>query len=306
MYQAAAISELAPSLAYLLPDTRYFEMDSKRAGTRFSAWITPPANYDEDQTKAYPVVYQVDGNLFFPATAPFHQALPRDGISPIRPFILVSISYAAQESQDWQWLRVRDLVPPGEPVPEAMYQALEYSEQAGLVTAEKAERYRAMFAAPAADKFLAFIEEELHPALAGIFRIDEAEAGLWGDSYGGLFAVYAAINRSKLFKRIGAGSPGIIDGSQIFCAYREAVASRNDYSGRRLHVTLASLELTQPTIYQSIVARGTAALLAETTLRPLPGLQVSTEIIPLETHLTAGVPAWFSFLRACYGMVPAA
>lgn len=306
MNQAAAISEMTPALAYLLPDTRYFEMDSEIAGTRFSAWVTPPADYDDNQTHAYPVVYQVDGNLFFPATAPFHQALSRDGISPIRPFILVSISYAARDSQDWQWLRVRDLVPPGEPVPEAMYQALEYSQQAGLVTAEKAELYRAMFAAPAADKFLAFIEEELHPALAVIFRMDGAETGLWGDSYGGLFAVYAAINRSKLFKSIGAGSPGIIDGSQTLCAYRKAVESGNDYSGRRLHVTLASLELTQPSIYQSIVARGTAALLAETTLRPLPGLHVSTEIIPLESHLTAGVPAWFSFLRACYGMASVA
>lgn len=302
MDQSVALTEAAPSLASLLPDSRYFEMNSRIAGARFSAWVTPPANYDADQASTFPVVYQVDGNLFFPATAPFHQALPRDGLAPVKPFILVSIGYSVDESQEWQWLRVRDLLPPREAVPEAMYQALEYSEHAGLVPEIKAKEYRAMFAEPAGDKFLGFLEKELHPALAKMFRIDATEVGLWGDSYGGLFAAYVAIQRSKLFKYIGAGSPGITENSQIFDLYREAHESNGDYSGRRLHITLAARELTQPSIYQWLVARSTAALLAQTTLNPLPGLEVSTEIIPLESHLTAGVPAWFSFLRACYGM----
>ncbi len=304
MDKSVELAESAPSFGSLFSSTRYFEVDSKIAGVRFSAWVTLPAQYDADETQSFPVVYQVDGNLFFPATAPFHQAMPSDSLSPLVPFILVSVGYSNAESQDWQWLRVRDLLPPDEPIPEAMLQAVEYSVQAGLLSKEKGDQYLTMFGKPAADKFLGFLEGELHPALAATFRIDEDDVGLWGDSYGGLFAAYVAIKRSSLFKRIGAGSPGIIENSKIFTLYQQAVDAKEDYSGRRLHVTFAARELTQPTIYQWLVARGTTELLAQTTLHPLPGLQVSTEIIPLETHLTAGVPAWFSFLRACYGLSP--
>ncbi|WBX86219.1 alpha/beta hydrolase [Sphingosinicella microcystinivorans] len=306
MDNSVELAESAPPFGSLFPSARYFEIDSNIAGERFSAWISLPAQYDADETQSFPVVYQVDGNLFFPATAPFHQAVPRDSLSPVIPFILVSVGYSDAQSQDWQWLRVRDLLPPGEAIPEAMLQAVEYAVQAGLLSKEKGDAYLTMFSTPAADKFLGFLEGELHPTLAAKFRIDEENVGLWGDSYGGLFAAYVAIKRSSLFKRIGAGSPGIIENSQIFKLYQQALDSKEDYSGRRLHVTIAARELTQQTIYQWLVARGTTELLAETALHPLPGLQVSTEIIPLETHLTAGVPAWFSFLRACYGRSVAA
>lgn len=294
--------ESAPSFAQLFPSTRYFEVDSEIAGTRFSAWVTPPAQYDLDKTQKFPILYQVDGNLFFPATAPFHQAGQGDSMSPLTPFILVSVGYSERESHAWTWLRVRDFVPPGEAVPEVMLQALEQAVKAGMLPQDEGDRYQAMFANPAADKFLGFLENELHPLLKEAYRLDENDVGLWGDSYGGLFAAYVALKRSNLFKRIGAGSPGIVgEDSQIFKLYQQAVASKQDYSGRRLHVTLGARELTDPSIYQSITARGTSELLAQTSLHPLPGLEVSAELIPSETHLTQTVPAWFSFLRACYG-----
>lgn len=295
------LTELEPSFAALFPATRYFEMDSKIAGARFSAWVTPPAQYDADETQTFAVVYQVDGNLFFPSTAPFHQAGASDGIAPLRPFILVSVGYSKEESQAWTWLRVRDLLPPNEAVPEVMRQAVEASVQYGKLPRDEADRYLKMFDKPAADKFLGFLENELHPRLAKAYRIDESDVGLWGDSYGGLFAAYVAIKRSDLFKFVGAGSPGILEDSQIFKLYRQALAAKTDYSGRRLHVTLGGREWTDPSIYQWITARGASELLAKTSQHPLPGLQVSAELIPLETHLTSTIPAWFSFLRACYG-----
>jgi hypothetical protein len=302
MVSSLKLTETAPSFSALFPSTRYFEIDSDIAGARFSAWVTPPAQYDADKTQAYPVVYQVDGNLFFPATVPFHQAGQNDPLSPQIPFILVSIGYSTPESKEWVWLRVRDLLPPNEPIPDVMRQAVELGVKAGSVSRDDGNRYLAMFDKPAGDKFLAFIEQELHPQLAKTFRIDESNVGLWGDSYGGLFAAYVAIKRSNLIKTVGAGSPGIVGAeSQIFELYRQALSSKRDYSGRKLHVTIGARELTQPSIYQWLTGRAASDLLAQTSLHPLPGLQVSAEVIPLETHLTGGVPAWFSFLRACYG-----
>ena len=199
--EAVRLTEAEPSFAALFPSTRYFEVQSRIAGTRFSAWVTLPALYDLDKSRKFPVLYQVDGNLFFPATAPFVQAGHNDVMSPQTPFILVSVGYSVGESHAWPWRRVRDLLPPGEPVPEAMRQALQRTVEAGLLPTEEGDRYLAMFAEPAGDRFLGFLERELHPLVSDAFRADGDDVGLWGDSYGGLFAAYVAISRSDLFNR---------------------------------------------------------------------------------------------------------
>ncbi|UZT99080.1 hypothetical protein ODZ84_05800 [Chryseobacterium fluminis] len=124
--------------------------------------------------------------------------------------------------------------------------------------------------------------------------------GLWGFSYGGLFTSYAAL-KGSIFKNIGIGSPGITrDNSLIFKLYDEAATSEINFSGRHLHITLGGRELSDSSPYRWLTARGTSELLAKVQLQPLAGMEISSEIIALETHLTGGVPAWFSFLRACY------
>lgn len=293
--------ESEPSFRNLFPSTQYFDIGSQVVGARFGVWITLPAQYEADRTRAYPIVYQMDGNLFFPATAPFHQGGESDQLSPHIPFIMVSVGYSQDESHAWPWLRIRDLTPPGEPVPDVIRQTIAPAVRSGRITPEEGDRYQAMFANPSADNFLAFLEQELHPELSRRFRIDETNVALWGYSYGGLFSAYAAVKRSNLFKCVGAGSPGIVGAnSRIFELYQQAVASGADYSGRRLHVTLGARELADTSLYQWVIARGTSELLAQTSQHPLPGLKVSSEIIPLETHLTGAAPAWFSFVRACY------
>ncbi|MEJ2880551.1 alpha/beta hydrolase [Pedobacter sp. GR22-6] len=295
------LEEIIPSFQTVFPQTRYFEIDSEVAGNRFSASVTVPAGYDQQNSESFPIVYQIDANLYFPSTAPFHLATHGDVMSTLRPFILVSIGYSQEESHKWDWLRVRDLVPPGDVVPEIFYQTLDGSVQTGLISQDQSDVYRAMFSKPAGDKYLSFLENELHPLLAQTFRIDQNDVGLWGFSYGGLFTSYVALKGSSIFKKIGAGSPGIVGkDSYISKLYEEAIASKIDFSGRGLHVTLGARELADLSPYQWLTARGTSELLAQTSLQPLPGLQVSSEIIPLETHLTGGIPAWFSFLRACY------
>ncbi len=187
-----------------------------------------------------------------------------DKLSPHMPFIMVSVGYSKRESHAWPWLRIRDLTPPGEAVPDVIRQTVEPAVKAGRLSQDEGRRYLAMFANPAADTFLAFLEQELHPQLARTFRTDPNNVALWGYSYGGLFSTYVAIRRSDLFTCIGAGSPGIVaQDSRIFGLYRRAAASKQDYSGRRLHVTLGARELAQPSIYQWLIARGASELLAQ-------------------------------------------
>lgn len=153
---------------------------------------------------------------------------------------------------------------------------------------------------PAADRFLAFLSDELHPWIASLYRVDEAATGLFGYSYGGLFATYAALRRTR-FRRVGAGSPGIVArASKLFAAYEAELAANADHSGRMLHMTVCEREITVPSFYQVAVGAGSAEFMTLAGTRPLRGLRFSSHISPLESHASGLWPSWFSFLRTCY------
>lgn len=296
------VVEREPSFRSMFPFSHYFEVKSKIAETRYGVWVTVPPGYEQAPAdQRYPVAYQTDGNLFFMTTAPLHGGLTGELLSPLVPFIQVSVGYTEPEAHAWFWLRVRDFVPPGEVVPQSLATSVEVAAKAGHLQPEEADRYLAMFEKPAGDKFLGFLEKELHPLIGERFRIQSDQASLWGYSYGGVFSTYAALQRSPVFTRVGAASPGFLyKTSRIFDIYRQAIAEKRDYSGHEFHVTMNEREITQASLYRSIVAAGTTELLSMMVSAPLPGLKTSTEIVPHESHLSGGTPAWFSFLRSFF------
>lgn len=289
------------SFASLFPRTRYFEMNSSNTGARYAIWVTVPPTYTADDTRNFPVIYEPDGNIGFPQSAPIDAMLYIDPIHPILPFIKVSVGYTPAEAQHFSALRNRDLIPPGDPVGETMRNALSDMAAANYISEQTAQIGRDLKLDGGADRFQAFIEDELHPALFQRYRIDSDLVGLWGYSLGGLFTTYVALKRSALFKAIGAGSPAIMqDRSIIFDFYRVQRKAELDYSGWQFHLTVALSEVTEPTYYQVLVGAGTTTLMALMGQSPLPGLRLTSEIITFGSHATAFQPSWNSFLRACY------
>ncbi len=299
------LRELAPAFSALLPWTRYFEIDSSVAAARFAVWATIPLKYLSGENRSYPAIYILDGNMTVPQTAAFH-LLESDPVHPIQPFVLFGVGYPAAQASRQLALRARDLIPRGEPLPGgADPKSLRRLVERGLLDEAGAELYLANLRAPAADRFLAFLTNELHPQLCRLFRIEAQSAGLYGYSYGGLFCLAAALERSALFRRIGAGSPAIAPQvSQIFARYRAQYEAAADHSGRMLHVTVCETELTANSYYRTLVGAGTAELLALAQSHPLNALRLSSCVIPRETHATGLLPSWHSFLRACYPAAP--
>jgi predicted alpha/beta superfamily hydrolase len=295
-----------PPISTLLPNTRYFEVTSAVAGARYAIWVTTPAGYERAAGMRFPVLYLPDGNGAAPSFIPRTPYLQVDPINPIQPFIMVCVGYPAEDAPRALAVRARDLLPPGEPLPPGVEQAMDATVQAGLLDRAGADLYLRNLRNPAGDKFLSFLLDELHPAVSAAYRVDDSNgAGLFGFSYGGLFAAYAALRRTPLFRRIGAGSPGILPGqSRLFKMYREEAASGADYSGRLLHMTLCERELTYPSSYQPLVAAGTAEFITLAGTQPLKGLSFSSKIIPEESHITGSAPSFASFLRTAYGGRP--
>ena len=216
-----------------LADTDYFEMRSS-AGHDYGVWVTTPPGYDRATTQA-PVVYVLDGNFAVGLTAPLI-VTQMDPMQHIQPYIQVSIGYAGEEAQDWDRLRNRDFVPPGEPIAKELIDALELGVEMGVRTREEADAYLAELRDTHADVFLSFLNAELHPRIAHDYGAAASGHGLFGYSYGGLFALYAWLTGSTLFESIGAGSPGVIaEDSRIFTQLHQLGDTRN---ATKLHVTL--------------------------------------------------------------------
>jgi predicted alpha/beta superfamily hydrolase len=273
-----------------LADTDYFEMRSS-AGHDYGVWVTTPPGSNRASTQA-PVVYVLDGNWAVGLTAPLI-VTQMDPMQRIQPYIQVSVGYAGEEAQDWDRLRNRDFVPPGEPIAKELVDAVEMGLQAGARTREEADAYLAELRDTHADVFLSFLTGELHPRIERDYGTATSGHGLFGYSYGGLFSLYTWLTGATLFESIGAGSPGVVaEDSQVFAQLQ---AMDDCQRAAKLHVTFNDRELLGDlAVYQSL-AKNTATVLHRLTSR---GEAVTSEILH-ETHVTGLQASFLSYLRTC-------
>ena len=128
--------------------------------------------------KKYPVLYYTDAWLNGDF---FNQA--GDWLSyykEIEPVILVGISFMATEN-DWVELRKKDFLPPHTDTTKVSLSM----------------------------NFLDFMSKELIPYVEEHYPVNPSDRGLFGSSFGGLFATWILKKDPKLFKRIGISTPSL-------------------------------------------------------------------------------------------------
>lgn len=300
-----------PTMVHLGPQVDYFEVDSQEAGTRYAVAVVLPGDYGlSDQSQ--PVIYSPDGNIHAPLTALVSRGLmgnDPESICPVRSCVQVSIGYPAEQAQHQVALRNRDLLPPGEPYPPRMYPYLPNHLRVddGLLPADVLDVFDQHIRDPHSDRFLAFIENELHPEIRKRYRVQDEDAGLFGFSYGGLFALCALSSGSGLFAKLGAGSPAIlVEGSQAFSLYEDFAsrATADEDRDVHVHISVTDFEMTGPTGLYRTLGIETLKFIDLMWERPVPGVRLSTQVILGHDHNTGTIPAYESFLRNCYPMGP--
>ena len=142
--------------------------------------IVLPDNYHDDKTKRYPVLYLLDPYWDLDVVRHILNALTYDKMVP--EIIIVGIGYASK-SADVHRLRQTDYTPVASP----------HDENSGDAKA-----------------FLQFIEEEVIPYTESTFRVDPSFRALSGGSLGGLFGLYAMLEKPNLFQGIISSSPAIL------------------------------------------------------------------------------------------------
>ncbi|HEY0946688.1 MAG TPA: alpha/beta hydrolase-fold protein [Opitutaceae bacterium] len=145
----------------------------------FVAWPDGPA-----PAAGFPVVYVLDGNAWFASVVETVRVLSGNmqGTGVV-PAIVVSVGYPTDKPHD-SARRTRDYTP---------------ATGGGETPAGSG----------GADAFLAFLEQELKPAIARDWPVDPTRQTLIGHSFGGLFVVHALLTRPEAFQNYVAVSPSI-------------------------------------------------------------------------------------------------
>jgi predicted alpha/beta superfamily hydrolase len=158
-----------------------------------------------------------------------------------------------------------------------------------------------------ADAFLAFIQDDLKPAVARRLKIDAAHQALFGHSLGGLFALHVLLTQPQTFDTYVAASPSLQYGRDQILKQLPAFRARGIAGvSRRLLITTGGLEVgpspeelrfakqrnipppPPPSLGQDSVSK--RAEFAE-SLQAIKGLEVTFVEFSGETH-NSSIPAY--------------
>lgn len=152
----------------------YFQLDSQRTQSSYHIFVRLPEGHAEKPDTGWPVVYLLDGDSTFPMLAPQHLFLHYD--EKLQEAILVGIAYGGFGEINRRGYDFRPV--------------LEGGGEGGSA------------------KFLSMLETELIPDIEKRFRADGDRRILVGQSRGGSFVLYAAVEKPSLFHGYIASNPG--------------------------------------------------------------------------------------------------
>lgn len=161
---------------------------SKINGVTYPIKIALPGSYFIAD-KNYPVVYMLDAYSSFGMMTEMQRLLAFDKELP--EVIIIGIS-SKGNSKDFIYNRARDFTPTYIPTNKIPGDIQIMTPTSG-----------------GADKFLAFIDQELIPFVESKFRCAKNDRTLVGHSYGGLFSFYALFTKPEVFNRYVIISPAV-------------------------------------------------------------------------------------------------
>ena len=206
---AGVMSDGGEGAPYTLPGALQYDITSQINGRAYRIFVSTPENYQP--TLAYPVLYVLDGNWYFPSVNLCRtSSILRDS------GIVVGIGYPTDDFDEIDQARTFDLMP--SPVWNT------YTGGGGL------------------DAFLRVIEEEVKPFVMTRYRVDSAKQSLFGCSAGGLAVLRSLFLNPERFSTYIAGSPAICWNNREVLADEAAFSTRARAGELRLKLLITSAE----------------------------------------------------------------
>jgi predicted alpha/beta superfamily hydrolase len=269
-----------------LRDTESFEFHSKAVGDKMAigVWSPPkglPGGAEADK-KPLDVVYVLDASFALGITATICMLQYADLVNPgFAPVLLVGVDYPVGAPN----ARTRDYTM-ADSVPSSLTEMFPKSPE---------------MTPGGADKFLAFLEQELDPFIRANYNTTNKPAGILGDSFGGTFTFYAFLKQSKLFDRYWLGSPGIFNTPTDYVGRFAALLKGKLVHPTRLFLSIGSLEQNGNIHFYEDLGVSFNRMVSALHGAPNDNLTWASKIYDGHTHTSVFAPALNQALLYLFG-----
>lgn len=198
-----------------------FTLKSDNAVEPYSIFVRLPKDYNATQRK-YPVVYHVDGNVYFdPISSSLKRLIKKQKVTS--DAIVVGIGY--QNAYVMDSLRARDYTYP---------------------MAAPADSFPV---SGGGERFYRFVRTDLMPHIERTYRVDTTNRTLMGHSLGGYLVLYALLKETKdntVFNNFVAASPSISYFDYfIHKQFQDLRYDEEERVKRKLYLTIGELEIDE-------------------------------------------------------------
>jgi hypothetical protein len=263
-----------------IPATRAFELESKINGRDYRLFVSLPESYVDGDTTRYPVLFVLDGNALFGLATDTHRALRIFG--EVAEIIIVGIGYDARFFMDTFVPRWTDYTP-----------SRDVSADTSFARRFLSNRSDSTLRSGGGAQFLKVLRQEVIPFVDTRFRTTR-DRGLWGHSFGGLFALHVLFEQPDLFTRYAISSPSLWWNQREIIEREANYARDHKVLPARVYLSVGSQEEDQ--LFESF----SAALKA----RGYEQFVLLSHVFEGETHASV-VPATVSrSLRFLHGITP--
>jgi predicted alpha/beta superfamily hydrolase len=262
-----------------IPDTEVRVLHSEIADQDYLISVALPFHYAEHPDRRWPVIYVLDGNLYFGLVVDMVRAMNIrvDFCNELPDAFVVGVGYPVDGSlsemlHQVMHLRMRDFRRDREEESEEFIQQ-HFPVPSPALTGNAAN-------------FLGFIRQELIPLVESDYRIDPADRTLLGHSWGGDFALYSLFLEPTLFRRyvVASADCGRTD--------EEKYAASHTSLPARLHLVVEDMEEEGVQLQTSLVR--------QLEDRHYTDLGLTSQVIAHSTHCAVVPPAFAAGLVAVF------
>lgn len=252
---------------------RKYTMHSDILGEGREYLVYTPASYDVDscQTRKYPVIYLIDGEMYFYSLAAIQRTYARGRQRTMPESIVVGVVNTD---------RTRDLTPS-----KSAYDRNGKLRKDGLASGGGGEA------------FFRFLTAELRAQIDRDFRTD-GENILVGHSYGGLFTLYAFTYHTESFDKYIALDPSLWWDNRKLATEAEKLYADKSFAGKVLYIGAATkprADRPNPNTSPNDRFKAQAIAAAQTN-----GLIFYHNTFPDDTHGTLPMPGMMDAFKRIY------
>lgn len=232
-------------------------------------WIHLPDNYNPADTLSYPVIYLLDGELFFHSLVGISKTISSSKNKFLPESIIVGVI-----SKD----RTKDMTPVASTIGRNGKSDFFETPQGG-----------------GSERFNQFLTEELRDKIQSEYKTNGKNT-LVGHSYAGLFTLNTFLKHTVDFDKYIIIDPSLWWNGGSFMEEAKSIFSQKSFEGKDLYIAIASKERKD----RDNTHVENAKLFFNTILPKAKNLFFVTKLFPEENHGTIGIPGIYDGLKQLY------